>query len=68
MGEKAVKRILRQADAKPCPAGMMQVVLSGKSGGTMIHEAVGHVLEADIIRKDLIPFKEGSIIFWRSHF
>ena len=58
MGEKAVKRALLQADAKPCPAGMMQVVLSGKSGGTMIHEAVGHGLEADIIRKDFSVYKD----------
>lgn len=29
------------------PAGRMPVILSGEAGGTMIHEAVGHGLEAD---------------------
>lgn len=58
MGEKAIKRALLQSEAKPCPAGVMQVVLSGKSGGTMIHEAVGHGLEADIINKDFSVYKD----------
>ncbi len=34
-------------EAKKAPAGVMPVVLAGEAGGTMIHEAVGHGLEAD---------------------
>ena len=50
--EKALKRALLMLDAKECPAGTMPVILSGEAGGTMIHEACGHGLEADIIQKD----------------
>jgi len=48
-GESAI-RILRSPHA---PAGRMTVVLAGKAGGTMIHEAIGHGLEGDAAMKDL---------------
>ena len=35
------------------PDGKMTVVLSGKAGGTMIHEACGHGLEGDIVAKNM---------------
>ncbi len=31
----------------------MPVVLAGEAGGTMIHEACGHGLEADIVGKEM---------------
>ncbi len=45
---KAAKRALLMLGARKAPGGTMPVVLSSEAGGTMIHEAVGHGLEADL--------------------
>jgi TldD protein len=44
----AAKRAVMMLSAGSAPAGPMPVVLSSKAGGTMVHEAVGHGLEADL--------------------
>jgi TldD protein len=46
--EKAGQRAIMMLSARKAPAGRMSVVLSAEAGGTMIHEAVGHGLEADL--------------------
>lgn len=48
LAEKAATRVKLLLSAKPAPAGTMPVVISAEAGGTMIHEAVGHGLEADL--------------------
>jgi TldD protein len=48
---------LRLLESDKKIAGEMPVVLSSEAGGTMIHEAVGHSLEADLIQKDMSPYK-----------
>ncbi len=53
VAQKAAERALLMLTAKPAPAGVFTVVLSSKAGGTMIHEAVGHGLEADLVQKGL---------------
>lgn len=53
----ALKRALLMLEAPDCPAGSMPVLLSGEAGGTMIHEACGHGLEADIIQKDFSVYR-----------
>jgi len=52
-------RVVRQAidrttilfDAVPSPAGEMPVVLAAGSSGILLHEAIGHGMEADFNRK-----------------
>lgn len=51
-------RALLMLGAKPCPAGRMKVLLAGEAGGTIVHEACGHGLEADIVEKDLSVYKD----------
>ena len=60
MAREAFRRALLLSEAKPCPAAVMPVVLAGTAGGTMVHEACGHSLEADIVLKDYSSFK-GSL-------
>lgn len=47
----AAERALMMLEAPHAPAGKMPVVISAEAGGTMIHEACGHALEADFIQK-----------------
>jgi len=49
----ATKRALLMLEAKAAPSGKMPVVLAGEAGGTMIHEACGHGMEADLAQKGL---------------
>ncbi len=39
--------------ANEAPSGTMPVIVSGEAGGTMVHEACGHGLEADIVKKGM---------------
>jgi TldD protein len=51
--EVAARRAVMMLSARKAPAGRMPVVLSSEAGGTMIHEAVGHGLEADLAQSGL---------------
>jgi TldD protein len=53
VGREAARQAVVQLDARPAPAGTFTVVISSEAGGTMIHEACGHGLEADFIEKGL---------------
>jgi TldD protein len=53
VAKRAAERALKMLKAKPAPAGKFTVVLSSEAGGTMIHEAVGHGLEADLANQGL---------------
>ena len=43
-------------DAQDCPAGKMDVIMENGWGGVLVHEAVGHPLEADNIAKKVGAF------------
>ena len=49
--EQAAKQALVLLDARPAPAGQMEVILAPGDSGILLHEAVGHGLEADFNRK-----------------
>lgn len=58
IAERAAKRAILMLSAKQSPALVMPVVLDKSAGGTMIHEAIGHSLEADLIQKGMSKFKD----------
>jgi TldD protein len=53
VARKSVKRAVSLLSAPKAPGGMMPVVLSSEAGGTMVHEAIGHGLEADLAQSGL---------------
>ncbi len=50
-GAEAVRQALVQLEAQAAPAGQMEVVLAPGDSGILLHEAVGHGLEADFNRR-----------------
>ncbi len=56
MVREAVRLAVQALDAQPAPAGTFPVVLSSSAGGTMIHEACGHGLEADLALAGMSSF------------
>jgi len=56
MVHEAVRLAIQALDAQPAPAGTFPVVLSSSAGGTMIHEACGHGLEADLALAGMSSF------------
>jgi TldD protein len=57
IGREAAREAVELLDARDAPAGEMPVVLAPGHAGVLIHEAVGHLLEADFNRKK-------TSIFW----
>jgi TldD protein len=49
--EIAARQALTLLDARPAPAGQLEVLLAPGDSGILLHEAVGHGLEADFNRK-----------------
>ena len=55
-GSEAARQAIIQLDARPAPAGEMAVVLGPGWPGILLHEAIGHGLEADFNRKGTSAF------------
>jgi len=53
---EAARQAVIQLDAREAPAGEMEVVLGPGWPGILLHEAIGHGLEADFNRKHLSAF------------
>ena len=51
-GREAVRVAIAMLDAVEAPAGEMEVVLAPGDSGILLHEAIGHGLEADFNRKE----------------
>lgn len=58
IARRAVERALLGHEAVEAPAGFLPVVLAAGEAGVYLHEAVGHGLEADFIRKRLSTFTD----------
>lgn len=57
VGKEALRKALNNLAADYAPAGRMPVVLASKAGGTMVHEAVGHGLEADLAEEGMSVYE-----------
>ncbi len=55
---EAARRAVMMLSARPAPGGSMPVVLHSSAGGTMVHEAVGHGLEADLVLEGMSVYAD----------
>ncbi len=56
VARRAARESIAMLNSEDAPAGMMDVVMENGWGGVLIHEAVGHPLEADNIAKGIGAF------------
>ncbi len=54
--ERAARESIDMLEAEDAPAGTMDVVMENGWGGVLVHEAVGHPLEADNIAREIGAF------------
>lgn len=58
LARRAAGRAASTLSAGRIAGGRMPVVISAEAGGTMVHEAIGHGLEADLARQGMSVYKD----------
>jgi TldD protein len=58
VAERAARKALKMLDAVEAPGGRMPIVVGNGFGGVLLHEAVGHGLEADAVQKRASVYAE----------
>jgi len=58
MARAAADRAITKLNARPAPSGTLPVVIGPGSGGVLFHEACGHGLEADLVKKGASAFRD----------
>jgi TldD protein len=61
VARRAAERAVKRLSAPAAPLGEMPVIIAAEAGGTLIHEAIGHPLEADAVQKDVSPVYKGAV-------
>jgi len=61
LARKVAQRAVKRLTAPAAPLGEMPIIIAAEAGGTLIHEAIGHPLEADAVQKGISPVYKGSI-------
>ncbi len=58
MARRAAGRAVTKLGARPAPSGQLPVVIERGGGGVLFHEACGHGLEADLVKKGASVFRD----------
>jgi TldD protein len=58
LAKRAASRAITKLRARPAPSGELPVVIKNGGGGVLFHEACGHGLEADLVKKGASVFKD----------
>ena len=61
LSKKVAERAVQRLSAPAAPLGEMPVIIAAEAGGTLIHEALGHPLEADAVQKGVSPMYIGAV-------
>ncbi len=61
LSQKVAQRAVDRLTAPDAPLGEMPIIIAAEAGGTLIHEAIGHPLEADAVQKGVSPMYRGAV-------